>query len=461
MSTEPNGWQAPKTDWDLNTPITDTELNKMGNNTNAIETGSRNIDPAQTPTGLTGTLRNFLDWFANRIKAITGKTNWYDAPDTTLAGAKGHMDAAAPHSGHETPAGAQAKVDAHAILTNTAHGATSAATPSTQMARDANGRTKVADPVAADDVATKAYVDAVKQGLNVKESVRVATTANITLSGTQTIDGVAVVAGNRVLAKNQTAGSQNGIYVVAAGAWSRSVDADSNSDVTAGMFTFVEEGTTNADSGWVLTTNDPITLGTTALTFVQFSGAGQIVAGAGLSKIGNTLSLASDADAATVGGKAPGTAAGNLAYYDTNGKIPGVNMYTGIKAIFSNTSQSIAANGSFALNVPLGASEYKFAVVMLQCTLTLEYRGAIITCTDTAADAFGRGSFSSTYIADTTTNSKTDPGYLTSAVFDSTGAYIRVEDAYISGSNLVLVFENTYASAAKTLAVRGLALVTR
>jgi hypothetical protein len=161
------------------------------------------------------------------------------------------------------------------------------------IAMGTNTITGLADPVNPQDAATKAYVDAARSGLDVKASVRVATTANITLSGTQTIDGVALSVGDRVLVKDQGTATANGIYVVAAGSWSRSPDADNNpgSEVTSGMFTFVEEGTANSDSGWVLTTNDPITLGSSALTFAQFSGTGQIVAGNGLTKTGNTLDV--------------------------------------------------------------------------------------------------------------------------------------------------------------------------
>lgn len=162
--------------------------------------------------------------------------------------------------------------------------------------------TSVADPTQAQDAATKAYVDAVKTGLDVKDSVRAATTANITLSNTQTIDGVALSVGDRVLVKDQSTGSQNGIYVVASGAWTRAIDFDNTpgTEVTSGAFTFVEEGTTNSDSGWVLTTNGTITIGTTALAFAQFSGAGQIVAGAGLTKTGNTIDVGGTADRITI-----------------------------------------------------------------------------------------------------------------------------------------------------------------
>lgn len=148
------------------------------------------------------------------------------------------------------------------------------AAPTAAVSMNTQRITDLAAPTSDNDAARKADVDAARTGLDVKVSCRVATTANITLSGTQTIDGVAVVAGDRVLVKNQTTASQNGIYACAAGAWSRATDADSDAEVTAGMFTFIEEGTTNADTGWVLSTNQPITVGTTSLTFTQFSGTG-------------------------------------------------------------------------------------------------------------------------------------------------------------------------------------------
>lgn len=154
-----------------------------------------------------------------------------------------------------------------------------------------------ADPVNALDAATKQYVDNLAAGLEVKTSVRAATTANITLSGAQTIDGVAVVAGDRVLVKNQTTTSQNGIYLVAAGAWTRATDADAWAELIS-AFVFVESGTTNADTGWVCTVDQGGTLGTTASTWTQFAGAGAVTAGAGMVVSGNQVSLATSGAAA-------------------------------------------------------------------------------------------------------------------------------------------------------------------
>ena len=162
-----------------------------------------------------------------------------------------------------------------------------------------------------DSLVNKAYVDAVANGLDVKASVRVATTANLAATynngngtltassnGAISVDGVTLSVNDRVLVKDQTTQTQNGFYKVtatgsggAAFVLTRTPDADAASELTGGAFTFVEEGTANADNGYVLTTNGTPTLGSTNITFEQFSGAGQISAGAGLTKTGNTIDV--------------------------------------------------------------------------------------------------------------------------------------------------------------------------
>ena len=161
------------------------------------------------------------------------------------------------------------------------------------------------DPTNNLHAATKQYVDGVASGLDVKKSVRVATTGNGTLSSAyangQTVDGVSLSTGDRILIKDQSTGSENGIYTVnSSGAPTRATDFDANSEVTGGAFTFVEEGTANANLGFVLTNTGSITLGSTSLTFSQFSGAGQITAGTGLTKSGNTIN-ATDATTSAKG----------------------------------------------------------------------------------------------------------------------------------------------------------------
>ena len=156
----------------------------------------------------------------------------------------------------------------------------------------------VSDPTGAQDAATKGYVDAVKQALDIKDSVRVATTANINiataLNDGDTIDGVSLEDGDRVLVKNQTTQGENGIYVVGSTP-ARSADANTAAELTGGTFVFVEEGTVGADNGYVFTHNGtPATFGTTAMPVAQFSGAGQVIAGDAITKSGNTLNVNDD-----------------------------------------------------------------------------------------------------------------------------------------------------------------------
>jgi len=167
----------------------------------------------------------------------------------------------------------------------------------------------------ATSLVSKEYVDAIKQALDVKESVTVATTANLSatynnVGGTLTnsgsnaalqLDGITVSSADRVLVKDQSTAAENGIYVVTtvgdgSTAWvlTRAEDANLSAEMTGGVFTFVEQGTIGAENGYVFTHNGAPTLGTTALTVSQFSGAGQIVAGDALSKSGNRIDLNDD-----------------------------------------------------------------------------------------------------------------------------------------------------------------------
>nr|BAR21146.1 phage-related tail fiber protein [uncultured Mediterranean phage uvMED]BAR38713.1 phage-related tail fiber protein [uncultured Mediterranean phage uvMED] len=170
------------------------------------------------------------------------------------------------------------------------------AAPTGAVSLNSQKITGLADPTADADAANKGYVDGVAQGLDVKDSVVATTTANGTLSTAfangQSIDGVTLQTGDRILIKNQSTASQNGIYNVnASGAPSRTTDMGTGSNA-AGAFVFVEEGTINAENGFTCTSDTgSAVVGTNNLTFAQFSGAGQIIAGDGLDKSGNTLSV--------------------------------------------------------------------------------------------------------------------------------------------------------------------------
>ena len=220
-----------------------------------------------------------------------------------------------------------------------------------------------------DSLVNKSYVDAVANGLDVKASVKVATTANLAAAynngaGTLTassngaiaVDGVTLSANDRVLVKDQTTQTQNGFYKVtatgsggAAFVLTRTPDADAASELTGGAFTFVEEGTANADNGYVLTTNGTPTLGTTNITFEQFSGAGQISAGAGLTKTGNTIDVVGTADKISVTANAltiASTYVGQSSITTLGTITTGVWNGTAIAATSGGTGLSSIAKGS-------------------------------------------------------------------------------------------------------------------
>lgn len=148
-------------------------------------------------------------------------------------------------------------------------------------------------------IATTAFVQTLianmAQGISAKNTVRAATTQSIVMSGLQTIDGVSIAAGDSVLVKNQTASSTNGIYIASTGTWARRADADTWDELVS-AFTFVQEGISQADTGWLCTANRGGTIGSDAIPWIQFSSAGQIEAGDGLSKVGNVLEVSLQSD---------------------------------------------------------------------------------------------------------------------------------------------------------------------
>ena len=221
----------------------------------------------------------------------------------------------------------------------------------------------------ADSLVNKTYVDSVANGLDIKASVRVATTANLdatynngagtltaNANGAITVDGVTLVVNDRLLVKDQSTAAQNGFYkVTTVGSGSavfvitRTPDADAASELTAGAFTFTEEGSSNADNGYVLSTNGAVTLGTTSIVFEQFSGAGQIAAGNGLTKTGNTIDVVGTTNKISVSANAITIASGYVGQTSitTLGTIAtGVWNGTDIGVAHGGTGLSAVAKGS-------------------------------------------------------------------------------------------------------------------
>lgn len=195
------------------------------------------------------------------------------------------------------------------------------------------GTVTVPTPATGTAAANKDYVDGVAQGLSSKGSVVAATTGPVTIAsaGLAIIDGVQLVAGNRVLVKNQPGGQeqQNGIYIAAAGAWTRASDMNVWAEVP-GAFTFVEKGTTQQDTGWVCVSNTfdsgaaPV-IGTDPIVWTQFSSAGIATAGTGLTKTGNVFSVTPGGITATE----LATGAVDLSSNDVTGVLPLVKGGTG------------------------------------------------------------------------------------------------------------------------------------
>jgi hypothetical protein len=215
------------------------------------------------------------------------------------------------------------------------------------------------DPTSALQLATKQYVDTVAQGLNVKAAVAWGTTANITLSGLATQAGgewtATLTAGDRILVKNQSTSANNGIYLANASTWTRAPDADTWNELVS-AFVFVQQGATLGDTGWVCTVDPGGTLGVTAVTWVQFSGAGTYTAGTGLTLTGTQFSITNTAVTAGAYGSATqvGTftvnAQGQLTLAGNTTVTPAVGSITGLgTGVATALAVNTGSTGAFAV----------------------------------------------------------------------------------------------------------------
>jgi hypothetical protein len=279
-------------------------------------------------------------------------------------------------------------------------------------------------PSGSTDIANKLYVDTVAQGLDAKASCIAATTANITLSGTQTVDGVVLIATDRVLVKNQTASAENGLYLCAAGAWTRTTDADTWDELRS-AFVFIEKGTTYADTGWVCTIDSGGTLGTTAVTWAQFSGAGSYTAGTGLTLTGTAFSLTAPVTVALGGTNA--TSAGITSFNNITG-------YTASGAT-GTTSTNLVFSASPTLTGTLTAAAGAFSSTLTSAAHT-------VTSASATALAVGlNGATNPAFTVDSSTGSQVAGLKVTGAVTGGTVAVVATDSG--SATNLTVNAKGT------------------
>ena len=381
----------------------------------------------------------------NVTGVVTGNVTGNITGNVTASSGTSTFNDVAINGGLDMNAGTSATITNLASPTNTNDAATkgyvdtadalklnlSGGTMSGAIAMGSAKITGLLDPTNAQDAATKIYVDNSVQGLDAKASCRAGTTANISLTGTQTIDGVGVVADDRVLVKDQSAAAENGIYVAAAGAWSRSADANTW-DELVNAYSFVEDGTANSNNGFVASIVAGGTLGSTAVTWVQFSGAGQVIAGTGLTKTGNTLDVdtastsrivvnANNIDLATTGVTADTYRSVTTDAYGriTGGTNPTTVSGYGLTDVFTKTeiNTSLAAKlnlsgGTMSGAVAMGTNKITGAgdPTAAQDVATKAYADSILGSATSAATSASNAASSASASATSASNASTSEG---------------------------------------------------
>ena len=279
-----------------------------------------------------------------------------------------------------------------------------ATTPSTAAFTSA---TVSSAPVNGNDVVNKTYLDYFATGLSWKQPVLCGTTANITLSGVQTLDGISAVAGLRVLVKNQTAAAENGIYISAAGAWSRSTDTNDWDELLSAIV-FVESGTTLAGSAWYCTAQPGGTIGTTAINWSNFSVASVYTAGTGLTLSSYQFSITPVGTAGTYG------SASQVPVFVTNasGQITSVTntaiaiantAVSGLGTMSTQNAGSVAITGGTINGTTVGATTAA-AVTGTTITATSSFSGPATNLTGTAASLSIGGNAATASTATAATN---------------------------------------------------------
>jgi len=323
-----------------------------------------------------------------------------------------------------------------------------ATTPSTGVFTNVSATTGqiATSPTGTTDIANKLYVDTVAQGLSPKAAVKCATLSNITLSGLQTIDGYTTLAGNRVLVKNQTNTPDNGIYIASSGAWTRAVDMDVWAEVP-GAYTVVLNGS-QADTGWVCTSSDAGTIGTTPITWVQFSGSATYFAGTGLTLASNTFSITNTGVSANTYGSASAVpviavnAQGQITSATTTSIAISNTQVSGLGTMSTQNANNVAITGGSINGTTIGGSSAA-AITGTTITATSFFSGSGSGLTGTASGLSIGGNAA-------TATSATSAGSVTNSVTFNNSGSGSASGSTFNGASALTVSYNTIGAPSTT-----------